>query len=34
MRLLSFSIENFRSITTAKKIELSQISTFIGKNNE
>lgn len=34
MRLLSFSIENFRSITAAKKIELSQISTFIGKNNE
>ncbi len=29
MKLQSFSIENFRSITTAKKITLDQISTLI-----
>lgn len=34
MKLQSFSIENFRSITTAKKIVLDQISTLIWKNNE
>lgn len=34
MRLKSFSITNFRSIETAHKIDLSNISTIVGKNNE
>ncbi|HHM9319911.1 TPA: ATP-dependent endonuclease [Pseudomonas aeruginosa] len=34
MRLLSFSIKNYRSITKAHKITLSQSSVLVGKNNE
>ncbi|XQE66027.1 ATP-dependent nuclease [Pseudomonas sp. P3C3] len=34
MRLLSFSIKNYRSITKAHKIALSQSSVLVGKNNE
>lgn len=34
MRLTSFSITNFRSITSAHKIVLSNISTLVWKNNE
>lgn len=34
MKLESFSVENFRSITTARKIPLSEYSLLIGANNE
>ena len=34
MKLISFSVTNFRSITKAHKIPLSDISILIGKNNE
>jgi len=36
MKLLSFSITNFRSITKAHKIDLSgsNVAVFVGKNNE
>lgn len=34
MKLVSFSVENYRSITTARKIPLSEYSLLIGANNE
>lgn len=34
MKLVSFSVENYRSITTARKIPLSDYSLLIGANNE
>ena len=34
MRLVSFSVENYRSITRAKKIPLSSYSLLVGANNE
>jgi len=34
LKLISFSVENYRSITTARKIPLSDYSLLIGANNE
>ena len=34
MRLVSFSVSNFRSITSAKKVTLSDYSVLVGANNE
>lgn len=34
MRLVSFSVENYRSITTARKIPLTDYSILVGANNE
>lgn len=34
MKLVNFSVTNFRSITTAHKIEIANTSILIGKNNE
>ena len=34
MKLVSFSVENYRSITTARKIPLSGYSLLVGANNE
>ncbi|MBY6239243.1 AAA family ATPase [Vibrio harveyi] len=34
MKLVNFSITNFRSITTAHKISLTETTILIGKNNE
>lgn len=34
MRLVTFSVKKFRSITDAHKIKLSNVSTLVGKNNE
>ena len=34
MKLISFSVENYRSITTARKIPLSDYSLLVGANNE
>jgi predicted ATP-dependent endonuclease of OLD family len=34
MNLVSFSVTNFRSITTAHKIPIKEIAVLIGKNNE
>jgi AAA15 family ATPase/GTPase len=34
MKLANFSVSKFRSITTAHKIQFSQVTTLIGKNNE
>ncbi len=34
MKLSNFSVSKFRSITTAHKIQFSQVTTLIGKNNE
>ena len=34
MKLIEFSVTNFRSITKAYKIPLKDISILIGKNNE
>lgn len=34
MRLVSFSVTNYRSITTAHKISLGQYTVLLGKNNE
>lgn len=34
MRLNSFSVENFRSITTARKVPMKQITVLVGPNNE
>ncbi|MCY1126293.1 AAA family ATPase [Frigidibacter sp. RF13] len=34
MKLVSFSVENYRSITAARKIPLSDYSLLIGANNE
>ena len=34
MELVNFSVTNFRSITTAHKISISETTILIGKNNE
>jgi putative ATP-dependent endonuclease of OLD family len=34
MQLVSFSVSNFRSITTAKKVPLSNYSILVGANNQ
>ena len=34
MKLVTVTIENFRSITAARKIQLSQLTTLVGPNNE
>ncbi len=34
MKLRSFTIENYRSIKNARKIEISDLTTIIGRNNE
>jgi AAA15 family ATPase/GTPase/5S rRNA maturation endonuclease (ribonuclease M5) len=34
MKLVSFSVTNYRSITTAHKISLGDITVLVGKNNE
>ena len=34
MRLLSFSVVNYRSITNARKIQTSNMTVLVGKNNE
>ncbi|MBR6778714.1 MAG: AAA family ATPase [Clostridia bacterium] len=34
MKLISFSVTNYRSITTAHKIDLSNLTVLVGKNNE
>ena len=34
MRLVEFSVTNFRSITKAHKINLQDMTVLVGKNNE
>ena len=34
MKLVSFSVTNYRSITKAHKISLGQYTVLLGKNNE
>lgn len=34
MKLVEFSVTNYRSITTANKIELEDLTVLVGKNNE
>ncbi|UYC13362.1 ATP-binding protein [Xanthomonas sp. CFBP 8445] len=34
MRLLKFSVTNFRSITSAHSVTLSNLTVFVGRNNE
>ncbi|MBE6713595.1 MAG: hypothetical protein E7580_08850 [Ruminococcaceae bacterium] len=34
MRLADFSVNNFRSITTARKIQTNNMTVLVGKNNE
>lgn len=34
MRLVSFSVENYRSITKAKRIDVSEATVLVGPNNE
>ena len=34
MKIVKFSVTNFRSITNANKIPISQITILMGKNNE
>lgn len=34
MRLVSFTVKNYRSITEANKVEVSDITILVGKNNE
>lgn len=34
MRLLTFSVTNYRSITTAHKINIGDFTVLVGKNNE
>lgn len=34
MRIVSLTIENFRSITTAKQIPFDDYTLFVGPNNE
>lgn len=34
MKLVSFSVTNYRSITTAHKIQMSNMTVLVGKNNE
>ena len=34
MRLICFSVTNYRSITTAHKIQMSNLTVLVGKNNE
>jgi putative ATP-dependent endonuclease of OLD family len=34
MRLVSFSVQNYRSITKANKIKVGQSTVIVGPNNE
>lgn len=34
MKLIEFSVTNYRSITTAHKIPLQNLTVLVGKNNE
>lgn len=34
MKLVEFSVTNYRSITKAHKIELQNLTVLVGKNNE
>ena len=34
MKLVSFTVNNYRSITSANKITISDITILVGKNNE
>lgn len=34
MKLVSFTVNNYRSITSANKIAISDITILVGKNNE
>lgn len=34
MKLINFSVRNFRSITTAPKIQMNNMTVLVGKNNE
>ena len=34
MKLVNFSVTNYRSITTAHKINLHNLTVLVGKNNE
>jgi putative ATP-dependent endonuclease of the OLD family len=34
MRIVQFSVRNYRSITVANKIKMGEITTLVGKNNE
>ena len=34
MKLVSFTVNNYRSITSANKIAISEITILVGKNNE
>ena len=34
MKLVSFTVHNYRSITSANKIAVSDITILVGKNNE
>lgn len=34
MKLVNFSVRNFRSITTAPKIQMNNMTVLVGKNNE
>ena len=34
MKLVSVTVENFRSITAARKIQISGLTTLVGPNNE
>ena len=34
MRLSSFSVVNYRSITNARKIQTTNMTVLVGKNNE
>ena len=34
MKLISFSVSNYRSITRAHKIKLHDLTILVGKNNE
>lgn len=34
MKLVSFSVTNYRSITKAHKIAIGQYTVLLGKNNE
>lgn len=34
MKLSSFSVVNYRSITTARKIQTNNMTVLVGKNNE
>lgn len=34
MKLITFSVKNYRSITTAHKISMNNYTVLVGKNNE